>query len=179
MRFVSKIPFDLREPLWSFLRSCSHHAFPRRSPSHSAISSGRLADRPLGELSNNSNFSAGTPFIHTEGRYVHTIITTILLSLFYTYPSRLSHPFSSPQPSAAFGHRSHTLAHVRTSGDVGPTFPTRCATQHVATRLRTCDLPLWQANRYLAKKSNEDWPVGTGTRPSRVCFVGPTWQGGM
>lgn len=75
--------------------------------------------------------------------------------------------------------RSHTLAHVRNSCDVGPTFPTRHATQHAAPRLRTCDLPLWQANRYLAKKSNEDWPVGTGTNPMTVCSAGPTWQGGV
>lgn len=77
------------------------------------------------------------------------------------------------------GSRLHTLPHVRTPCVAAPTFPTRHATQHVATRLRTCDLPLWQANRYLAKKSNEDWPAGTGTRLSRVCFAGPAWQGGV
>ena len=69
---------------------------------------------------------------------------------------------------------SHTLAHVGESRVVAPTFPMRHPTQHVATRLRTCDLPLWQANRYSAKNFRRAWPVGTGPRLSRVCFACPT-----
>jgi hypothetical protein len=70
--------------------------------------------------------------------------------------------------------RLRTFAHVGDRRAPWPTFPTRRPTQHVATRLRTCDLPLWQANRYLAKDEKKDWPAGTGPRLSRVCFTCPT-----
>ena len=69
---------------------------------------------------------------------------------------------------------SHTFAHVCEYGAIAPTFPTRQPTRHVATRLRTCDLPLWQANRYSAKKFRRDWPVGTVALLTTVCFACPT-----
>jgi hypothetical protein len=70
--------------------------------------------------------------------------------------------------------RLRTLAHVGERRVVWPTFPTRRPTQHVATRLRTSRLPLWQANRYFRKKNHKDWPVGTGPRMTTVCFACPT-----
>ena len=70
--------------------------------------------------------------------------------------------------------RSHTLAHVGVVVERWPVRPLLARTRTCATRWPTCDLPLWQANRYSAKKVRGDWPVGTGPRLSTVCFRCPT-----
>jgi hypothetical protein len=104
----------------------------------------------------------------------------------YVAPS----PPSSASKKASSGWTSLRLYHVRARSPtlasprvVAPTFPSRRSTQRVATRLPTCDLPLWHpivttacANRYLAKFEEKDWPVGTGPRLSRVCFVCPVFR---
>ena len=70
---------------------------------------------------------------------------------------------------------SHTLANVGQCGVVAPRVPSPYPTQRVATRWPTCDLPVWQTNRYLAKDGKEDWPVGTGPDHRTVCFTCPTF----
>ncbi len=81
---------------------------------------------------------------------------------------------SSVRQRHSLRRRLHTLARVGQGDAVAPTFPSRCPTQRVATRWPTCDLPVWQTNRYFPELSRRDWPAGTGTKLTTVCFACPT-----
>ena len=81
--------------------------------------------------------------------------------------------FPRPAQHNPIGPRSRTFAPCGECSVVAPTFPSRHTTQHVATRWPTCDLPLWQANRYFGDRSPSSWPAGTAPVLGTVCFACP------